>query len=105
MNDDVQQFLMKAARREFPNEACGLIFGDDDVVQIRNVAKSKDHFFIMDYAQLREVVEGRGRLPSAYWHTHPQGDITPSGADRKHHMPGYRMVIATASEVMDYGYP
>jgi len=71
-----------------PNEACGLLFGSETVIDsfqaVENVAEAPDRHFEIDpaalFAALRAERAGGPRL-AGYWHSHPSGDATPSATD------------------------
>lgn len=80
--------MKKASAVAAPREACGLLFGADDVIiafsQTANIAASPETRFEIDpaalFAALRAERAGGPRL-IGYWHSHPSGDPLPSATD------------------------
>jgi proteasome lid subunit RPN8/RPN11 len=72
---------------EAPLEACGLLGGKDQVVElvlpVKNAAESKVRFTMDPRAQLRamEQVEALGMEILAIFHSHPKGPSVPSATD------------------------
>ena len=83
--------MVEEARRQTPNEACGLIAGidGDDVRSIRRVYilenedHSPEHFSIAPVRQLEAIREMRvsGLVPLGNWHSHPATPARPSAED------------------------
>ncbi|MBO9713531.1 M67 family metallopeptidase [Sphingomonas sp.] len=77
------------ARLAAPREACGLLLGTGDMIEVaevaRNVAPDPLRHFEIDpaalFAALRAERAG-GRRLIGYWHSHPSGDAEPSDTDR-----------------------
>ena len=82
--DDLQQLARKAA----PEEACGLLFGENGTVSgyklTRNTAENRLRHFEIDPGALiaaeREMRDG-GRRIIGYFHSHPLGAVAPSKTD------------------------
>ena len=80
--------IRAAAAAAHPEEACGLLFGEDGLidawVEARNVAEHRADTFEIDpaalFAALRAERAGGPRL-IGYWHSHPNGDVEPSRRD------------------------
>jgi len=78
-----------AAAAAYPEEACGLLFGGEGLIdgwqQAPNVAKKREMEFEIDpsslLAALREQRRG-GPTVIGYWHSHPNGRPSPSSIDR-----------------------
>lgn len=81
--------LMHEAQIRSDEEACGLIAEDPAsgarvVYPVPNVAQDRAHAFEMDPKRLVAVhrtMRERGQSLWAVYHSHPQGDATPSAAD------------------------
>jgi proteasome lid subunit RPN8/RPN11 len=58
----------------------------------------------MDYDQ-QCAMYARNGVPDGVWHSHPNGDPTPSPADLEYHPKGMRMLIVAGGEVHDHGIP
>jgi len=77
-----------AAATAYPEEACGLLFGGEGLIdgwqEARNVAKKREMEFEIDpsslFAALREERRG-GPNMIGYWHSHPNGRPSPSPLD------------------------
>lgn len=85
---EVLAAIRAAAAAAHPEEACGLLFGSDDLIDgwraTRNVAKEREFEFEIDpaslFAALREERRG-GPCLIGYWHSHPNGRASPSPTD------------------------
>ncbi len=71
-----------------PREACGLLFGDSDAITAwkpaENVAATPETHFEIDPAALFAAIRGEragGPRLIGYWHSHPNGDASPSPTD------------------------
>jgi len=70
-----------------PLEACGLLAGNNGVVDVvlpvKNAAGSAVHFRMEPRAQLRafEQIEASGQEILSIFHSHPKGSSTPSPTD------------------------
>jgi proteasome lid subunit RPN8/RPN11 len=83
--------LMDAMRRhvatESPLEACGLLAGNNRLVEVvlavKNAAASQVRYRMEPRAQLRafEQIEGAGQELLAIFHSHPKGPSEPSRTD------------------------
>lgn len=81
--------LMHEAQIRPDEEACGLIAKDPAsgscvVYPVPNVAADRAHAFEMEPQRLVAVhraMRERGQMLWAVYHSHPQGDATPSAAD------------------------
>lgn len=74
------QDLAKAS----PYEICGVIGSDFTIHPIRNVAKNPTNCFIFDkkeYFTLIKKFKEDGCKVICIYHSHPNGDVTPSQAD------------------------
>lgn len=84
-----RQVMLAAASVAAPLEACGLLFGSADCIEVavvaRNVATAPRHRFDIDPAALA-AAQRRGRAGAqrliGCWHSHPGGSPLPSALDR-----------------------
>ena len=80
---------MAHARRDTPNEACGLIAGRGSVasrvIPCRNVASDPEHLYVVDPADLRMVIdiEDAGEDLVGIYHSHTRSGAYPSPTDRR----------------------
>jgi len=80
--------IRAAAAAAHPEEACGLLFGSEGLIDgwqvTRNVAENREIMFEIDpaalFAALRAERAG-GRKLIGYWHSHPNGRAEPSRRD------------------------
>lgn len=89
---DVQK-IIDHAKKELPNEACGLIAGtvSEEAKQIRkvylltNTDHSPEHFSLDPKEQLQAIrdMRGNGWKPLGNWHSHPETPSRPSGEDKR----------------------
>lgn len=85
--------IVAHAKKELPNEACGLIAGRVDgevkvvekVYFLTNVDHSNEHFSLDPKEQLAAVKDMRanGFAPLGNWHSHPESPSRPSDEDKR----------------------
>lgn len=85
--------MIRHARQQLPNEACGLIAGSDQgderviekVYYLTNTDASNEHFTLDPKEQLQAVkdMRARGMSPIGNWHSHPESPSRPSLEDKK----------------------
>jgi proteasome lid subunit RPN8/RPN11 len=90
--DDYEKILAHA-RKEIPDEACGLIAGviegDDKIIKkvylLTNIDHSNEHFSLDPKEQLQSVKDMRanGLVPLGNWHSHPESPSRPSDEDKR----------------------
>ena len=84
--------MLAHALAESPDEACGLIAGDDSEDGVREIRKvylltnedhTNEHFSINPREQLEAVKDMRtqGLKPLGNWHSHPESPSRPSEED------------------------
>ncbi len=89
---DVDEMILHA-REKLPNEACGLIGGNDQgderviekVYYLTNIDASNEHFSLDPEEQLQAVKDMRARelKPIGNWHSHPESPSRPSQEDKR----------------------
>lgn len=95
------QTLIEHAIHCAPHEACGLLAGDADEVQlmipITNIAADPKHYFELDHAAFVRAmfqIQRQGLRLVGIYHSHPAGDPIPSAADIAHaHYPDVEYLI------------
>lgn len=85
--------ILKHAKSELPNEACGLIAGEisgDDryirkVYLLTNTDRSNEHFSLDPKEQLSAIKDMRAQsfVPLGNWHSHPESPSRPSDEDKR----------------------
>lgn len=85
--------ILEHAKKELPNEACGLIAGviegTDKIIKkaylLTNVDHSNEHFSLDPKEQLAAVKDMRanGFVPLGNWHSHPESPSRPSEEDKR----------------------
>ena len=85
--------ILAHAKKELPNEACGLIAGEIDgndkiirkVYLLTNIDKSNEHFSLDPKEQLAAIKDMRanGLVPLGNWHSHPESPSRPSDEDKR----------------------
>lgn len=85
--------MVEHARKELPDEACGLIGGtiegeDKEVKKVyflTNTDHSNEHFSMDPKEQLDAVKDMRkeGLVPLGNWHSHPETPSRPSDEDKR----------------------
>ena len=86
--------LIAHALKERPDEACGLIAGEDREDGVRKIRKvylltntdhTNEHFSIDPKEQLQAIKDMRasGLKPLGNWHSHPESPSRPSEEDKK----------------------
>lgn len=87
INRDFKKALIEHSKDEFPNEACGLLAGKDNIVEriyrMKNKDKSASLFFMDPQEQLRVMKEIRasGLDFIGIYHSHPETRAYPSAHD------------------------
>ncbi len=85
----VRDALITHARHEAPLEACGYIGVKDtigvDVIRLRNVDRSPEHFSFDPAEQFAAVraLRANGLKPSVVYHSHPATPARPSKEDNR----------------------
>lgn len=102
--------MMAHARRAYPDECCGALFGAaisggnevQAVLEIENQAESdhRTHFSISprDYLQAEREAERLGLLLLGFYHSHPDHPARPSDTDREYAQPGFSYPILAVTE-------
>ena len=85
--------ILEHARKELPNEACGLIAGESDgynkivrkVYFLTNIDHSNEHLSLDPEEQLAAIKDMRanGLVPLGNWHSHPESPSRPSDEDKR----------------------
>lgn len=85
--------IVEHAKRELPDEACGLIAGKVDgeiktvekVYLLTNIDHSNEHFSLDPKEQLNAIKDMRanGYVPLGNWHSHPESPSRPSDEDKR----------------------
>lgn len=99
VSSEVRASLIWWSAQAYPDEACGVIVNGEAFL-LRNVHPEPEAFFHMDDEELMAVYQ-RG-APEAVWHSHPNGDPSPSTADIDGTPPGMTMMIVAAGEIYEY---
>lgn len=83
----VVQAITAHANKELPNEACGYLASENDIVsshyELTNVDQAPDHFSMEpreQFAAVREMRD-RGQVLRAVYHSHPETPARPSEED------------------------
>lgn len=80
-------------------EVCGVIVNGEALL-LTNVHEEPENFFRMKDEELLAAYD-KG-VPSAVWHSHPNGDPVPSTADVDGTPPGMTMLIVAGGEIYSY---
>ncbi len=94
INQDDFDRIYEHSLKERPNEACGLVAGEDredGVGEIRkvyiltNTDHTNEHFTIDPKEQLQAIKDMRanGLKPLGNWHSHPESPSRPSEEDKR----------------------
>lgn len=85
--------MLAHAKKELPNEACGLLAGViegadkrvEKVYLLTNIDHSNEHFSLDPKEQLAAVKDMRanGLVPLGNWHSHPESPSRPSEEDKR----------------------
>ena len=85
--------ILEYALKERPNEACGLIGGNDEdgvrvikeVYLLTNTDHTNEHFSIDPKEQLSAIkdMRSKGFKPLGNWHSHPESPSRPSEEDKR----------------------
>jgi proteasome lid subunit RPN8/RPN11 len=83
----VIQAITAHANKELPNEACGYLAAENDIVtshyELTNIDQAPDHFSMEPREQFAAVKEmrSRGQVLRAVYHSHPETPARPSAED------------------------
>jgi len=87
LSSDLLNAMIEHARRELPNECCGVLIGQqgvfERVIPVTSVHPAPDAYFMSPEEQVEIFTElggGSGSLLGIY-HSHPKGPVSPSGMD------------------------
>jgi proteasome lid subunit RPN8/RPN11 len=87
LSSDLLNAMIEHARRELPNECCGVLIGQqgvfERVIPVTSVHPAPDAYFMSPEEQVEiftELGEGSESLLGIY-HSHPKGPVSPSGMD------------------------
>ncbi|MEE0929690.1 MAG: M67 family metallopeptidase [Acutalibacteraceae bacterium] len=85
--------ILEHAKKELPDEACGLIAGKIDnenkiiqkVYLLTNIDHSNEHFSLDPKEQLVAIknMRANGYVPLGNWHSHPESPSRPSDEDKR----------------------
>ena len=84
--------IVKYAKEHLPEEACGLIAGEEEedgtrlikkVYFLENIDQAQDHFTLDPKDQMQAIKDMRanGLKPLGNWHSHPESPSRPSEED------------------------
>ena len=97
--------IIAHAKKDLPNEACGYLAGNDDVLllsyQLTNVDHSPEHFSFDPSEQFHAVKDARNKELQilANYHSHPVTPARPSQEDiRLAYDPEIRYIIISLAE-------
>lgn len=99
LTKDVLSQLYKMAAASPHKEICGVLTQDLEVIPIRNIARVNHHFILHrgDWFRLLNRLKEERRPVLAVYHSHIDGDTTPSEADiQASKRTGYDYLIITA---------
>lgn len=87
------QKILEHARKNLPEEACGLIAGEvtadgkaiQEVYLLTNIDHSREHFSMDPKEQFLAVkdMRAKGLTPLGNWHSHPDTPSRPSDEDKR----------------------
>ena len=94
INQDDFDRIYEHSLKERPNEACGLVAGEDREDGVREIRKvyiltnadhTNEHFTIDPKEQLQAIKDMRanGLKPLGNWHSHPESPSRPSEEDKR----------------------
>lgn len=85
--------IVSHAKKELPNEACGLIGGvienSEKIIKkvyfLTDIDHSNEHFSLDPREQLTAIKDMRnsGLVPLGNWHSHPESPSRPSDEDKR----------------------
>ena len=86
--------IVEHAKKNLPEEACGLIAGEDladgtrtirKVYLLENIDHTNEHFSISPKDQLATIkdIRANGLKPLGNWHSHPESPSRPSEEDKR----------------------
>lgn len=108
LEPEVEEQISEHARRAYPDECCGFLFGTDDG-SLRRIMRSRAvtnqwgeserqrRFLITadDLRQAEVAAANDGREVVGFYHSHPDAPAIPSTFDRQHAWPWYSYLIVS----------
>ncbi len=106
---EINEQIILHAQKDLPNEACGYLAGENDIVTkayaIKNIDQSHEHFSFDPEEQFAVIKDMRKEnlVPIAVYHSHPETPARPSKEDIKlaYDPDIYYLIISLAGEVPD----
>lgn len=98
----VEKQIIAYAAADPTTEQCGLVYGKA-VVWITNRHPNPTEHFEMDDEELLDCYREFGH-PDGVWHSHPNGNPTPSNADVMGAIPGVPYYIVAKDRVHIYDF-
>lgn len=82
LTEEQREWLKRKAFERTPNESCGFILDDGEIIEIANIHPEPYRGFSMAGTDILNKLdnEALSRIV-AVWHTHPKGTTTPSMTD------------------------
>lgn len=107
MSGALAEMLMAWAEKAFPEECCGILYGEADNIRdaqlTANVAENRASHFEIDPGSLlaahRKARDG-GPQVIGYFHSHPNGMPVPSVTDANMALPDGRIWLIIAADAM-----
>lgn len=106
ISPEVVDQVILFGRAEEPNETCGIVTPDSEVVELPNSSTSPTDSFVIAEKDLVNAIEAyverTGVNPEELtrehfiiWHTHPAGVVGPSAPDLKHRIEGFQYFVVS----------
>jgi proteasome lid subunit RPN8/RPN11 len=110
LTEEVAKSIRDYGARDYPNEACGALFGIDqdgnrNVLKLlplanRRVDSARNRFSISarDFSAAEHAATKLGLTVVGWYHSHPDHPAKPSEFDREHAWPWYSYIIVSVDQ-------
>lgn len=99
------QELVLDAKKQLPNEACGILSGNSETISSLYILSNKENtptrFYVNEYnvTHTLQAISKKGEEPIAIYHSHPTSRPRPSQTDiRQHPDKKVKMIILSLKE-------
>jgi proteasome lid subunit RPN8/RPN11 len=93
----IEAFIRDAYKLENGREICGIIFNNNEIVQVLNCSQTDRYEYVMEPTEQVEAILKHGAW-NVVWHTHPKWKAIPSSIDLAYSFIGTYYLIYSGIE-------